>query len=286
MPLFGAHMSIAGGIDQAPERGRRTTCDVIQIFTKSNLQWKARPIEESERARFLENLRRFDIHMAFAHAGYLINLCSSDRSTRLRSRRALAVELQRCATLRLPFLVLHPGSHGGRGVKQGMKWIVDGIAWAHDQAGHPDDGPPPVLLLETTANQKNSIGGRFEHLAELLDRLRNVAPAGVCLDTCHIFAAGHDFRTPETYAHTMAELDATVGLEYVRVFHLNDSRGGLGSSLDRHEHIGKGRIGLCGFRLLVNDPRFQNRPMIIETPKCRTEKPDRANLRRLRGLAK
>jgi len=284
MHLLGAHVSIAGGVDKAPERGRRATCDVIQIFTKSNVQWAARAIGTDEQARFLANLARHKIRMAFAHACYLINLCSADRAIRRRSQQALAIELSRCSFLRLPCLVLHPGSHGGQGEREAMKWIVEGALWAADKADYSATGMRPTLLLETTAGQGNSVGWRFEQLAALLAALEKTMPVGVCFDTCHVFAAGYDLRTAEAYGRTMEELHRAIGIHRIRAFHLNDSRGGLGSRLDRHEHIGRGRVGLQGFRTLLNDPRFARCPMVIETPKGKNCRLDIANLRRLRSL--
>jgi len=284
MHLLGAHISIAGGVDRAPERGRRATCDVIQIFTKNNVRWAAGHLSASERSRFFANLDRYGIRLAFAHACYLINLCSAQAAIRRRSRRTLAVELARCSRLHLPYLVLHPGSHGGQGERDGLKWIVEGVARAIENARAATDAPPPMLLFETTAGQGTSLGWRFEHLAELIARLDGIARTGVCFDTCHVFAAGYDLRTREAYERTMGEFDRIVGLREIRVFHLNDSRGELGSRLDRHQHIGRGAIGLDGFRVLLNDSRFADRPMTIETPKGKTPSLDRANLRRLRSL--
>jgi deoxyribonuclease-4 len=284
MHLLGAHVSIAGGVDKAPERGRRATCHAIQVFTKSNVQWAARAIGTDEQARFLANLARHEIHVAFAHACYLINLCSADGAIRRRSQQALATELSRCSFLRLPCLVLHPGSHGGQGQHEAMKWIVEGALWAADKADYGATGMRPTLLLETTAGQGNSVGWRFEQLAALLAALEKTLPVGVCFDTCHVFAAGYDLRTAETYGRTMEELHRAIGIHRIEAFHLNDSRGGLGSRLDRHEHIGRGRVGLEGFRTLLNDPRFARCPMVIETPKGKNNRLDIANLRRLRSL--
>lgn len=284
MPLLGAHMSIAGGIDKSPERAREATCDAIQIFTKSNVQWAAPPIDKGQREGFLAELKRHGIQRAFAHSCYLINLCSLDATTRRRSRDALAEELRRCALLRLPWLVMHPGSHGGKGEKQGIEQIVLAAEWALAKTAHIR--PKPMLLFETTSGQRNSIGGRFENLAEIIDRLKKTRRVGVCFDTCHVFAAGYDIRTPEAYSKTLEEFDRIVGVHRIKAFHLNDSLGKLGSRLDRHEHIGKGKIGLCGFRALVNDPRFADHPMVLETPKGDGPANDIANLKRLRRLVR
>jgi len=284
MPLLGAHVSVAGGVDKAPERGRRATCDVIQIFTKSNVQWQARPLGSEHHRHFLANLGRFGIRMAFAHACYLINLCSADPAIRRRSRFALAAEMMRCSMLRLPYLVLHPGSHGGKGERTALKWIVEGAQWAMEKAAATASGALPMLLFETTAGQGTSMGWRFDHLAEIIARLQATVPTGVCFDTCHVFAAGYDLRSPEAYEQTMAEFNRVVGLHYIKVLHLNDSRCRLGLHLDRHMHINRGEIGMEGFRMLLNDSRLNDQPMIIETPKGKTPALDIANLRRLRNL--
>jgi len=284
MGLFGAHVSIAGGVDRAPERGRRATCDAIQLFTKSNVQWAGATIGEAQRRRFRENLERYRIQSAFAHACYLISLCSPRAAIRRRSPLALADELVRCALLGLPYLVLHPGSHGGTGEREAENWIVEGVTLAAEKARAASSAGIPTLLLETTAGQGTSVGWRFEQLAGLLARIEKVLPVGVCFDTCHVFAAGYDLRTSDAYERTMQEFDRLIGCRRIGVFHLNDSRGDLGSRLDRHEHIGRGRIGLEGFRALVNDPRFFVRPMVIETPKGKTPRLDVLNLRRLRSL--
>jgi deoxyribonuclease-4 len=284
MPLLGAHISIAGGLEKAPERGRRATCDVIQVFTKSNVQWAAGPISQEQQRLFSTNLEHFGIRMAFGHACYLVNLCSADTGVRRRSRRALAIELARCSFLNLPYLVFHPGSHGGKGEREAIRWIVGGITWALEKQPAVASGMSPMLLLETTAGQGQGVGWRFEHLAEMTTRLEATNRVGICFDTCHVFAAGYDLRSFEAYEQTMAEFDQVIGLHHIKVFHLNDSRGELGSRLDRHEHIGRGKIGLEGFRNPVNDPRFSDRPMIIETPKGKTPAMDVANLRRLRRL--
>jgi deoxyribonuclease-4 len=283
MRLLGAHVSIAGGVEKAPERGHELICNTIQIFTKSNVQWAAKPLTARQKADFLSNLDRFGIQMAFAHACYLINLCSADAAIRKRSWRGLATEVERCAFLELPYLVVHPGSHGGQGEQVAIEAIVQGTLWAMEKASRMKAGNLPMLLLETTAGQGNGVGWRLEQLAEILTRL-NTLPVGICLDTCHIFAAGYDLRERDAYERTMADFDRCVGLDRIRVFHLNDSLGELGSRRDRHAHIGRGKIGLEGFRLLLNDPRFADRPMVIETPKGRTASLDVANLRRLRRL--
>ncbi|MCX8036213.1 MAG: deoxyribonuclease IV [Candidatus Sumerlaeia bacterium] len=284
VPLFGAHISIAGGVDKAPERGRRATCDVIQIFTKSNVQWAAAQLDSKTCTRFAANLQSYGISLAFAHASYLINLCSSDSNVRRRSREALAIEMSRCAQLGLPYLVMHPGSCGTGSRQQALDHIIRGIKWAVDRSATAYPGRVPTLLLETTAARASEIGGCFAELGELLNGLKGWADTGICFDTCHVFAAGYDLRTAEAYSETMEQFDRAVGCHRIFVFHLNDSAGPLGARSDRHQHIGRGKIGLEGFRAVVNDTRFATCPMIIETPKGKTEALDKSNLRRLRSL--
>ncbi len=190
MPRFGAHVSIAGGIDKAPERGRRAACDVIQIFTKSNVRWAAPPLDTETCIRFSENLRRYGVSLAFAHFSYLINLCSASSQVRRRSREALAVEMNRCAQLGLPYLVVHPGSFGDGSRRQALDQIIHGLTWAADRAATAYPGRLPTVLLETTAGRASEIGGRFEELGELLAAIGGRMEMGVCFDTCHVFAAG------------------------------------------------------------------------------------------------
>lgn len=272
-------MSIAGGVEQAIVRGLRVGCDAVQIFVKSNVRWKMRPLAPGEGARFETARAASGIRALFAHSSYLINLASSDRAVRRRSVRSLAEELRRVTELNLPFIVLHPGSHGGAGIRAGIGRIVAGL----DEALEGVPGTAKVLL-ETTAGQGNSVGGRFEHLAEIAAGASLPHRLGVCLDTCHVFAAGYDIRDERGYARVTDEFDRTVGLRRILAFHLNDCRGGLGSRLDRHAHIGKGHLGLGAFRLLLNDARFAGLPMVLETPKGKEMREDARNLRVLRSL--
>jgi len=279
MPYFGAHISIAGGIERAPERGWRTTCEVIQVFTKSNVRWAAPPLTRRQCENFRAELEKFGIRLAFAHASYLVNLCSPDPAVRRRSRNGLATELRRCKALGLPYLVLHPGSHRGISERRALDWIVEGAAWAMEKVAKGKRAASlPMLLFETTAGQGGGFGWRFEQLAELLERSSAVGPVGVCFDTCHVFAAGYDIASPSGVRRTLAEFDRLVGLGNIKVVHLNDSKTDRGSRVDRHEHIGRGKIGLEGFRALVNEKRFADLPMVIETPKGKTPDDDIRNL--------
>ncbi|HWQ16067.1 MAG TPA: deoxyribonuclease IV [Roseiflexaceae bacterium] len=277
---FGAHMSIAGGLHSAFGHGQRAGCDVIQIFSKNQQQWRARPLTEEEIARFKEEQARCGIPAVLVHDSYLINLGSPDDALWEKSLAAFGEELARCAALGVPYLVMHPGAHTGSGEEAGLKRVALALSRLFD-AGM---GQGVMVLLETTAGQGSCLGYRFEHLTRIIERCSHPERLGVCVDTCHIFAAGYDIRTPEAYAATMEELKRAVGLERVRAFHLNDSLKGLGSRVDRHTHIGEGCIGLEGFRAIVNDPRFAGLPMVLETPKGDDLEDDIRNLATLRGL--
>lgn len=280
-PLLGAHVSIAGGVGQALIRGAKLRCETVQIFVKSNVQWRMPPLRLEERVDFLAERRGLGIFV-FAHSSYLINLASADARIRRRSIASLGAELQRCAELGLPCIVLHPGSHGGAGPDEGIRKIAAGLDEALDATGIGGTR----VLLETTAGQGTSIGGRFEELAGIIAASRRAERLGVCFDTCHVFAAGYDIRTLKGYARTMGEFDRLVGLRRLEAFHLNDCRGTLGARLDRHTHIGRGTLGLGAFRALLNDRRFAELPMVLETPKGDGTAMDRRNLAVLRGLRK
>ncbi len=257
--ILGAHEGVSGGVSTAFGRAEEDGADCLQIFTRNVRGWAARPFEAVEVERFRAEARRTGKPVA-AHSTYLVNLCSEDRTIRARSWDALADELERCERLGIRWLVFHPGSHASEQV--GMRLVSEGMAQALERA------PGKVrLLVETTAGQGNSLGWRFEQLAAI----REGVPAphrrrvGVCVDTCHVHAAGYDIASPEGYAATFDELDRCVGLARVEAFHLNDSKKPRGSRVDRHEHIGAGTLGLVPFRLLVNDPRFAEVPGFLET---------------------
>ena len=279
---LGAHMSIAGGFEKAIERGRKVGCQTIQIFSKSNNQWAAPPITDEQAELFKKSAEEADIGPIFAHAAYLINVGSPDKATADRSKQALKVELQRADRLGLAFLVLHPGSHKETGEEACIKKIAQTVAWALEQT----QGSPVKLLYEIAAGQGACVGHRFEHLAELLRLTEHPDRAGICLDTCHLFAAGYDLRTKAAYEKTMGEFDEVIGLKRLQAVHLNDSKKELGCRVDRHEHIGKGQIGLEGFRCLMNDQRLAHLPMVLETPKDEECTEDKMNLKVLRGLMK
>ncbi|MBI2883695.1 MAG: deoxyribonuclease IV [Candidatus Methylomirabilis oxyfera] len=281
--LLGAHMSIAGGVDLAPLRGRQVGCRTIQLFTKSSNQWRARSLPADEIDRFHANLRAAAIAPAVAHGAYLINLASTDPALHQKSMAACLEELERAEALGIPYLVIHPGAHMGAGQEAGLQQVANSIRELLKRT----KGYRVRVVLETTAGQGTTLGHRFEQIALLLNQIDLSERTGACLDTCHLFAAGYDIRTPDGYANVLKLFDQVVGISSLKVIHLNDCKKELGCRVDRHEHIGKGAIGLDAFRCLVTDPRLRGIPMIIETPKdgdfitadCR-------NLNTLRDLAK
>jgi deoxyribonuclease-4 len=277
----GSHVSIAGGMDKAPLRGKQIGCDTIQVFTKSNRQWRAKQLSEQEVAAFKANLAATGIGPVVAHDCYLVNLAAPRRDVWKKSVAAFRVELDRAERLGIPYLVTHPGSHAGAGEVEGMRRVAEAVNELH--ASLP--GARVRILLETTAGQGSSLGYRFEQLAAIFATIEQATRLGICLDTCHVFAAGYNIRTPDGYRKTLKELDACLGLERLEAIHLNDSKGVLGCRVDRHEHIGQGRLGLAPFRCLLNDSRLRHVPMILETPKDGDfVTADRRNLARLRGL--
>jgi deoxyribonuclease IV len=279
---LGAHMSIAGGLHRALERGREVGCSLVQIFLKNQLQWAARAYTAEDVAEFKAARRRTGIRTVFAHSSYLINLAAADPREWQRAVEAFHDELERAEMLELPFVVIHPGSHRGEGLDAG----VARIARALDTVLERTRGYRVMVLLENTAGGGATIGRSFEELAALLDAVARPERVGVCLDTCHLFAAGYDVRTPEGYHSTMKACARLIGLRRVRTFHLNDAKAPLGSGLDRHEKIGAGAMGAAPFRLLMRDRRFARVPMALETPKEPEPKADRdalALLRRLRS---
>lgn len=279
---FGAHMSISGGLHNAFGHGERAGCETLQIFSKNQQQWKAKPLAEADIARFRSESERSGIPAELVHDSYLINLAAPGDELWEKSIAAFREELERCAALDIPFLVTHPGAHVGSGEEAGLVRVTAAL----NRLFAEGVGQGVTVLLETTAGQGSHLGHRFEQIAALINASAHPERLGVCVDTCHIFAAGYDLRTPETYAATIAALDHIVGLERVKAFHLNDSQKDLGSRVDRHAHIGEGCIGLEAFRLLVNDPRFVTLPGVLETPKEDDLADDIRNLATLRGLVR
>jgi deoxyribonuclease-4 len=276
-------MSIAGGLENAFAAGVAAGCDCLQIFVKNQRQWTARPLGDDAIERYKSAERESGLRPVVAHATYLINPASPDTTNRRRSLAALIDETDRCVRLGVPYLVLHPGAHMGEGVDAGVRRIVRTLNELHRRTA----ADSVRVLLETTAGQGSSIGHEAEHLGRIIDAVREPDRLGVCVDTCHVFAAGYDIRKEEGYGKLVDELRDHVGLERVCCIHVNDSKGLCGGRLDRHEHIGKGEIGKAGFRNLLSDPRFANVPKILETPKGKDGRGtdlDRVNLKRLRGL--
>ena len=280
MPRLGAHMSIAGGVDRAIQRGHSIGCEAIQIFTKSNNQWRAAPLTDETLERFHANQQATGIAPIVGHDAYLINLASPNPELWRKSVDAFVDEMERAGRMGLPYLVTHPGAHMGAGEEAGLRRVAQALDEIHERTAHINT----MILLETTAGAGSILGVSFEQLACIIARTRHPERIGICFDTSHAFAAGYDLRTPETYAATFDAFDRILGLHRLRVFHLNDSKRELGSRADRHEHIGQGFLGLEAFRLLVKDPRFADRPMILETPKGPDMAEDVENLRVLRAL--
>jgi deoxyribonuclease-4 len=278
--LLGVHVSIAGGFDQAIARGTALGCTAIQIFTKNASQWRGKAITAAEAAAFQDARAQSAIEAVVAHDSYLINLAAPPGENRAKSIAAFAEEMQRCALLGVPYLVMHPGAHLGDGVAVGIERIS--AAFSEIFAEAPES---VTVLLENTAGQGSYLGSRFEELAEIIERTPT-GRFGVCFDTCHAFAAGYDIASAEGYAAVMNDFERILGREMLRVFHLNDSRKGLASHVDRHEGIGSGALGLEAFRAIMTDPRFADIPKILETPKGEDmNSGDVANLAILRRLA-
>jgi len=281
MPL-GAHMSIAGGVFNAPILGEKATCDVVQIFTKSSNQWRAKPLEDEEINRFFEEQKKTGVKVVCAHDSYLINLASPDDTLFGKSYDAFKVELERCHVLKIPYLVMHPGSHVGSGEDTGLKRIAGAFNRMFGEL--PDN--KTAVCLETTAGQGTNLGYKFEQLARIIDMIEDKRRMAVCLDTCHIFAAGYRLQDEKEYKATMKEFNKIIGLKNLKVIHFNDSKKPFGSKKDRHEHIGQGELGLEPFRNILNDKRLNKIPKILETPKGEDLKEDIENLKILRSLIK
>ena len=279
MPLLGAHESVAGGLQLAFDRIQDVGGEALQIFTRNQRQWSPKPLTEEEQELFSAEWAKCSNMPVTSHASYLVNLASGKPDLIKKSIAAFADELKRCELLNIPSVVMHPGSHGGDGVEVGISRFIENLDLALELADND-----VTILLETTAGQGTGLGYRFEELGAMINGSKYEEKLGVCVDTCHIFAAGYDIRSPESYQATMAEFDKWVGIDRIKFFHLNDSKKGLECRVDRHEHIGQGEIGLEGFRNLLNDPRFAKHPMTLETPKGKDLQEDRDNLATLRSL--
>jgi deoxyribonuclease-4 len=279
--LLGAHFSIAGGLHRALMTASEYGCPVVQLFTKNASTWKERTLTPEDMEEFNRRKEGCGIRFVCSHAGYLINLASPDQGQHAKSIEALGQELIRSSQLEIPYVVVHPGAHMGMGVDKGLRRVAEGINAVFDRT----PGAASNLLLETTAGQGTGLGHTFEHLAAISAMVEPEERVGFCLDTCHVFGAGYDLRTKKTYEKTMAAFERTLGLKGLHVIHVNDAKKDLGSRVDRHEHIGQGRIGINAFRFLMNDPRLKTIPKILETPKGHVPvDQDRLNLERLRAL--
>lgn len=277
-------MSIAGGYYRAVEAAEQAGCDCVQIFTKNNNQWRAKEIQADEASQFRQKLTDVSVRFPLSHSSYLINLASPDKDLWKKSIDAFVVELQRAEFLSIPYVVLHPGAFTASSEEEGLTAIVQALDEVHRQT----QGLNARCLLETTAGQGTTLGWRFEHLADIMARVREPDRLGVCFDTCHVFAAGYPLAEEKDYKATMRQFNKTVGVKQIKAFHLNDSKRELGSRVDRHDHIGRGQLGKAAFANLLADRRFRKIPMYLETPKGveKGKDLDVVNLKVLRRLAK
>ncbi len=280
--LLGAHTSISGGVSTAIDRAEKLGFTAIQIFTKNNNRWFAKPLDENEIRLFKTKWENSGIKFIVSHDSYLINLCAKDKTILEKSRNAFVDELERCEALGIPYLNFHPGSHGGQGEKDGLKIIAESINIAHEKTKNFKVSS----MLELTAGQGTALGYKFEHIAKIIEMVEEKERMSVCIDTAHIFAAGYDIRSPQSYKKTMKEFNQIIGFERLKCFHMNDSKKELGSKVDRHEHIGKGFIGLEGFANIMNDKKLRKIPKILETPKGKEQLEDIENLKVLKSLIK
>lgn len=280
MIKIGVHVSIAGSIDKAVDRALERDCDTFQIFSRNPRGWKIKEISPEIAKKFVEKLETSGMYPPIDHMPYLPNLASPKDDVYNRSIEALTIELDRCGLLEIPYLVTHLGSHLGSGKEEGFQRIVSAINQAFSTVDNE-----VLLLLEITAGTKNSMGGTFKDIRRIIEDLEWSDRIGICLDTCHAFSAGYELRTPEGLAETMKHFDRILGLERLKVIHLNDSKGGLDSRMDRHEHIGMGEIGEDGFRVILHHEVIRKLPIILETP-IDSERDDRENMRVARELAR
>jgi deoxyribonuclease-4 len=278
--LLGAHMSINGGLHSAIERGASIGCTAIQIFTKNSNQWRSSPLNDADIATYKSAQAKARIDHVVTHASYLINLCSTNKQTAHLSRVAFIDELQRCDALGIRSLIFHPGSHTGAGEEAGLRAIAAALNRAHEET--PECRT--LSTLETTAGQGTNLGYRFEQLATIVGLVKTPERMAVCIDTCHLFAAGYPIHTEEGWEETIREFDRVLGVKLITAVHVNDSMKPFGSKLDRHEHIGKGEMGLAAFRMLMNDHRFDRIPKILETEKDEEMNEDVENMKVLKSL--
>jgi len=281
--ILGAHFSISKGIHNAVYEADKYGCNTLQLFTKNSQTWKKRLLTEEEIKAFEKAKNKTCIKQIASHTSYLINPGTSDKQKRKISYEALLQEMIRSSMLKIDYVVLHPGAHTGSGLEEGIKNIIETIKKVFDNS----DKITAKLLFETTAGQGTSIGHTFEQIAELLEKINNPEYTGVCLDTCHIFAAGYDIKTEKAYNNIINKFNTIIGLDKLNLIHLNDSKKKLGSKVDRHEHIGEGFIGKDAFKYIINDQRLFNIPKILETPKLKDGiDMDKVNLKRIINMIK
>lgn len=281
MTLLGAHLSVSGGVDTAFDRAEAINCTAFQIFTKSNRQWDAKPLEPQAIERFLRRWQETGLPV-ICHASYLLNLGTPDDGMWHKSINALVIELERCEQLQIPYLVLHPGGHMGSGVEAGLARVAAALDLVHQRL----PGNQVKTALEISAGQGSHLGVTFAEIAQMLERCAQKERLAVCFDTCHALAAGYEFRTPDTYQAMLAEFDRVIGLDWLKVCHVNDSEKDLGSRVDRHAHIGEGCIGLEPFGYFLNDPHLSEVPFLLETPVDDDPGDNIRNLDKLRSLIK
>lgn len=280
--LLGAHTSISGGVTTSVDRATKLEFTAMQIFSKNNNRWNAKPLTEDEINDFKTKLNKSPVEFVVVHDSYLINLCANKPELLEKSRKAFIDELERCEQLGIPYLNFHPGAHGGEGEEEGIKLIAESINIAHEKT----KGFKVGSMLELTAGQGTAIGYKFEHMRDIIDLVEEKERMSVCIDTAHIFAAGYDLRSEKAYEKTMREFDDIIGLDLLKCYHMNDSKKELGSRVDRHNHIGEGFIGKEGFANIMNDERVAHIPKVLETPKGKEQLEDIENLKVLRSLIK
>ncbi len=280
LQLLGAHTSTLGGVSKSVDLAEKLSFTAMQIFTKNNNRWFQKPLEEKEIESFKTKLEQSKIKFVVSHDSYLINLCAKDKEILKKSRIAFLDELERCELLGIPHLNFHPGSHLGAGEEDGIKLVAESINIAHDKT----KGYKVSSMLETTAGQGTAIGYRFEQLQQIIELVEQKERMTVCIDTAHVFAAGYDIKDPKNFKKVIREFDEIIGLERLKCFHFNDSKKELGSRVDRHEHIGKGFIGLEGFSNILNHTQLKKIPKILETPKGKEQLEDLENLEVIRSL--
>ena len=278
--LIGAHTSISGGVPAAVDLAEKLNFSAMQIFSKNNNRWASKPFTESIINEFKTKLSKSGIKFTVVHDSYLINLSSLSNELLEKSRTAFLDELTRCEQLGIPYLNFHPGTHGGAGEEDGIKLIAESLNVVHEKTKDFKTSS----MLEVTAGQGSAVGYKFEHIRKIIDLVEQKERMSVCIDTAHIFAAGYDIRTPNAYEKTMKEFDNVIGLDKLKCFHINDSKKELGSRVDRHEHIGKGFIGLDGFINIMNDKKLERVPKILETPKGKEQLEDVENINVLLSL--